>query len=126
MRGCADPTTRSIVVTPAAQQVRQALSPTAWLVLEQLLLEADGSVAVITVRELGRTLGLAKDTAARAVRELHAAGLADATQRRTAAGAYDTGSYRISIPAGTTIVDTTPRVRTTTEPAAQLSFAIEP
>ncbi len=69
---------------------------------------------------------MAKDTAARAVRELRAAGLVDVSQRRTDAGAYDTGSYRISTPTGITIVDATPRVRTTTEPAAQLSLAIEP
>ena len=60
------------------------------------------------------------------MRELRVAGIVDATQRRTDTGAYDTGSYRISTPAGITIVDTTPHVRTTTEPAAQLSLAIEP
>ena len=108
MRGCTDPPTRSIVVTPAAQQLRHALSPTAWLVLEELLLGCEAGVAAVSVRQLGRSLGLAKDTAARAVRELRAAGLVAVSQRRTDAGAYDTGSYRISIPAGITIVDATP------------------
>lgn len=125
MRGCAEAAPRSLVVTLAARELRRVLSPTAWLVLEELLFGAEAGVAVVSVRQLGRTLGLARDTAARGLRELRAAGLVVATQRRAHTAVLETAHYRISVPAGLTIV-ATPRSRVATEPAAQLSFAIEP
>ncbi len=56
--------------------MRARLGPTAWLVLEELLLRGDGRGWVGEgVRGLAAGLGLDKDTVARGLRRLRAAGL---------------------------------------------------
>ena len=63
---------RSIVVGGESSELRRALGPTSWVVLEELLLRSNGTsdecVARVSVRSLAASLGLAKDTAARAIR----------------------------------------------------------
>jgi DNA-binding MarR family transcriptional regulator len=74
---------RSLVLTDAAGELRRQLGPTAWTVLEELLLEADGSMHVEThVRRIAEGVGISKDCAARAVRRLIAQGVVTRRGRR--------------------------------------------
>jgi DNA-binding transcriptional MocR family regulator len=64
-------------------------------------------VARASVRSLARSLGVAKDTAARAIRRLRVAGVVIGAQQRTASGVFDTGVYVISVPSEVLTVRTT-------------------
>ena len=103
---------RSVVVGAAASDLRRALGPTSWLVLEELLLcsngTADECVARVSVRSLAASLGIAKDTAARAIRRLRESDLVTVAQQRTDAGIFDTGTYVITLPDGVTLIAPTP------------------
>ena len=125
---------RSIVVGAASRDLRRALGPTSWVVLEELLLRSSGTadecVACVSVRSLAASLGLAKDTAARAIRRLRDSGLVAVAQPRTDAGLFDTGTYVIAMPEGVTLVAPPPaaphsRARIGRRDSSQLSLAIE-
>ena len=125
---------RSVVVGPAASELRRALGSTSWMVLEELLLcstgPADGCVASVSVRALATSLGLAKDTVGRAIRRLRYAGLVTVAQQRTVAGIFDTGTYLIAVPDCITVNAPTPsvrlpRARVDHRHFSQLSLAIE-
>ena len=125
---------RSVVVGAAAGELRRALGPTSWVVLEELLLcstgPADGCVAQVSVRALAASLGLAKDTVGRAIRRLRYAGLVTVAQQRTDAGIFDTGTYLIAVPDCITVNAPTqstrlPRARIERRHFSQLSLAIE-
>lgn len=76
----------ALVVTPAAGSWRRDLVPTAWLVLEELAIGASEEGLLSTnVRRLGAALGLSKDTVARALRVLIAAGLVERVDERDGA-----------------------------------------
>ena len=60
----------------------------------------------MSVRSLAASLGLAKDTVARALGRLRRAGLVAATQTRTRAGMFATGSYRLTVPDAITVTVT--------------------
>ncbi len=69
---------RQLVLTDAARGLRRQLGPTAWTVLEELLLDAtDGEPMVVEthVRRIADGVGISKDTAARALRRLIAHGV---------------------------------------------------
>ena len=129
----ADAASTSVVVAGAASELRRALGPTSWMVLEELLLHstgpADGCVASVSVRALAASLGLAKDTVGRAIRRLRYAGLVTVAQQRTVAGIFDTGTYLIAVPDCITIAPTPstplPRARVDHRHFSQLSLAIE-
>jgi DNA-binding transcriptional ArsR family regulator len=104
------------------------------MVLEELLLRStgpvDACVASVSVRALAASLGLAKDTAGRAIRRLRDAGLVTVAQQRTVAGIFDTGTYVIAIPDcialhASTQTSKPPRARVERRQFSQLSFAIE-
>ena len=114
---------RTIVISPHARDLRRRLGPTAWVVLEELISTSTqdrvGCHSTATVRSLAADLGLAKDTvAARALTRLSAAGLVGVEQCRTPAGTFGPGSYRITIPAGITLVQSEPSTPTPTRPRA--------
>ena len=92
--------------------MRRALGPTSWMVLEELLLRstgpADACVAQVSVRALAASLGLAKDTAGRAIRRLRIAGLVTVAQQRTDGGVFDTGTYLIAVPDCISLTEPTP------------------
>lgn len=71
--------TAEIVLSDRCRPTRAAVGPVAWIVLEELAAvgEPSGSTvrASTTVRRLGATLGLSKDTVAAALRRLIADGL---------------------------------------------------
>lgn len=67
-----------LVLTDAVRGLRRQLGPTAWTVLEELLLDAaDGESMVVEthVRRIAEGVGISKDTAARALRYLIAQGV---------------------------------------------------
>lgn len=76
---------RTIVVSPSARELRRRLGPTAWVVLEELLSashgDADDCQSTATVRSLAADLGLSKDTVARVLTRLSAAGIVDRRAR---------------------------------------------
>ncbi len=126
--------TRSIVVAFEASELRRDLGPTSWIVLEELLLRsigrADACVASVSVRALAASLGLAKDTAGRAIRRLRDAGLVRVAQQRTVAGSFDTGTYLIAVPNCIALNAPSqsaprPRARVDRHHFSQLSLAIE-
>ena len=88
---------RPIVVAGGVHRLRRRLGPTAWFVLEGLLSASHGEAArcrsTATVRSLAADLGMSKDTVARALARLSAAGIVVAEQQRAPAGTFATGSY---------------------------------
>jgi DNA-binding transcriptional ArsR family regulator len=91
-----------------ASEMRRVLAPSAWMVLEELLLCSSASidgerVASVSLRTFSRSLGLSKDTAAKAIRQLRDAGLVTVAQRRTDAGTFESDSYAITLPDGVTL-----------------------
>jgi DNA-binding transcriptional ArsR family regulator len=124
----------SFVVGAASSDLRRALGPTSWMVLEELLLRstgpADACLASVSVRALAASLGLAKDTVGRAIRRLRDAGLVTVVQQRTDAGIFDTGTYLIAVPDCIILNAPTqstrlPRARVERRHFSQLSLAIE-
>jgi DNA-binding IclR family transcriptional regulator len=124
---------RDVVLAADCGGLRRRLGPTAWVVFEELLAVSTGSGercrACVSVRGLGRVLGLNKDTVARALTRLAAAGLVDAVQTRSASGVFATGSYRLTVPASIAVC-TPPRPSTVeratpSSTGAQLTLALE-
>lgn len=115
---------RDVVLTADCGGLRRRLGPTAWVVFEELLAVSTGTGercrACVSVRGLGRALGLNKDTVARALIRLAAAGLVEATQTRTGSGVYSTSSYRLTVPASITL-RTPPRPATVEQATAPSS-----
>lgn len=56
-------------------------------------------VSRTAIRSLASSLGLAKDTVARAVRRLSDLGVIEAVQVRASSGVFEAGSYRLAVPA---------------------------
>jgi hypothetical protein len=92
---------RALVIGSSSIALRRRLGPTAWVVLEEMMLRStvvgERRVVRISVRTLAGALGMAKDTAARAVRRLRAADVVTGVQQRSAAGVFDTGVYVITV-----------------------------
>jgi DNA-binding transcriptional MocR family regulator len=84
--------------------LRAHVGTTAWSVLEEMMQRSTGDddhvVAQVSIRSLASSLGLAKDTVARAVRRLSDLGVVAAVQARSDSGVFDAGSYRLAVPAG--------------------------
>lgn len=98
----ADPIRRSIVLGPRAHELRAHVGSSAWVVLEEMMQRSTGDgdlvVAQVSIRSLAASLGLAKDTIARAVRRLRTLGVIVAAQARSESGAFEAGSYRLAVP----------------------------
>jgi DNA-binding transcriptional ArsR family regulator len=130
---------RRVVLDAESGHLRRALGPTAWVVLEELMLRSsstgDRCEAQVSIRALASSLGLAKDTVGRALGRLRGVGLVTpCDQRRERAGTFDAGTYLIEVPLGITVANTAPMQTTShvrpsrTRPAdvSQLALAIEP
>lgn len=89
-----------ITLGSAAAPLRHSLGAQAWCALECLAGHAtfgpDGVVTTASVRSLAAELGVAKNTAQRALAALVAAGLATSEQRRRADGTFEAGRYRLN------------------------------
>jgi len=87
---------------PEAITVRRAVGPIAWAVLECVAASAirrdDETVSYESARGIAGTLGLAKDTAARALRRLAAAQLVTYVPSRGDNGRFGTSHYRLTLP----------------------------
>ena len=98
----ADPTHRTIVLGPRAHELRSYVGSTAWAVLEEMMQRSTGDgdhlVAQVSIRSLASSLGLAKNTVARAVRRLRDLGVITAAQARSESGIFKAGSYRLAVP----------------------------
>lgn len=98
----ADLTRRTVVLGPRAHELRKYVGPTAWVVLEEMMQRSAGDgdrvVAQVSIRSLASSLGLAKDTVARAVRRLRDLGIIAAVQARSESGVFEAGSYRLAVP----------------------------
>jgi len=87
-----------LVLGERAAEVRRSLGPTSWAALEVLTTHApDGACVVASVRFVADELGVAKNTAHRALRRLVDAGLAVPTQERSVDGRFVAGAYRLAI-----------------------------
>ena len=99
-----EPSRRPVTTGPDAAKLRRHVGPTTWAVLEELLQrstgEGDQVAATVSIRSLAVSLGLAKDTVARAVRRLRELGAIEAIQARASSGTFEAGSYRLVVPAG--------------------------
>ena len=136
----AEPTRRAIVVGPRAHDLRRYVGSASWAVLEEMMQvgtgPADRLVAEVSIRSLAASLGVAKDTVARAVRRLRDLGVIEADQRRADSGVFQTGVYRLAVPAAClTVAPTTtpaeptrpsaPRERTTRRTTGQLALTLD-
>jgi DNA-binding transcriptional MocR family regulator len=106
----AEPTRRTIALGPRAHELRAFVGSAAWVVLEEMMQRSTGDgdhvVAQVSIRSLAASLGLAKDTVARAVRRLRDLGVIEAEQRRSDSGVFEAGSYRLDVPTVCLTVDT--------------------
>lgn len=100
---------RRVVVTGEVSELRRRLGPTAWVVFEELLLASTGPTtgcsASVSVRSMAASSGLAKDTVARALIRLRAAGLVAVTQSRSTGGVFGASNYELKIPSGIILDD---------------------
>jgi DNA-binding transcriptional ArsR family regulator len=95
------PRRRSLLLGPMADETRRSLGPLAWAALEALLANSratgDVNVADTTVRQLAERLGIAKNTAHRALTALRSAGFIEPLQSRSTSGQFASGSYRLDV-----------------------------
>jgi DNA-binding IclR family transcriptional regulator len=83
---------------PRAAAIRRSIRPVAWCALECLLERSDdGRTSTASVRSIAADLGVAKNTAQRAVASLVRAGVAEAVQERDARGRFRPGRYRLNL-----------------------------
>lgn len=116
------------------RELRRRLGPLAWAVLQDLAEDAemvDGRlVARSSARRLAANLGIGKDTAARALRTLTAAGLiAAVAAERGERGRFAVGGYRLTeaAPPATPVRPPVPETRPAPTPAAAAQrFADQP
>ena len=113
--------TAGIPPGPAAAALRRALGPVPWCALECLLERSDdGRTAAASVRALAADLGVAKNTAHRALATLVRSGLISPVQQRDQSGRFCPGRYALHVdsllrrtPAPATTSRTGPRQRAT-------------
>lgn len=95
------PAAAALVTEPASRAWRHRLGPLAWVALEHLALSShltdQGWVAPVGVRDLATGIGVTKDTAARAVATLRAAGMAVLTRVESQDGRKRSG-YQLHLP----------------------------
>ncbi len=81
-----------------AAALRRDLGPVAWCALECLLeRSADGRTALASVRATAEELGVAKNTAHRAMAALVRTGLVELEQHRNRDGKFQRGRYRLHL-----------------------------
>ncbi len=121
-----------IVLGSAAAPLRRCLGPLAWCALEHLVATSttgpDGRTVDAPVRALAVELGMAKNTAHRALTALADAGVIEPEHRRRANGTYRPARYRLHLsPDVIDVASTTKTHRATTpSPPADDTTYIEP
>jgi DNA-binding IclR family transcriptional regulator len=90
--------THAIPTGPRATALRRELGPLAWCALECLLERSDdGRTTVASVRAIASDLGVAKNTAHRALACLARARLVEPVQARGGDGRYRPGIYELRL-----------------------------
>ena len=92
-------------VDPTSSPLRRRLGPAPWFVLEELVLVGAAEGAETNVRSLAAGLSLNKDTVARALGRLRAAGLVVAEPQGSCAGRFAAGRYRVAPFPGLQVLD---------------------
>lgn len=96
---------RRVLVGPECRPTRKTLDPTAWFVLEELVMNADVGSSQVTVlvpasvRALATELGLSKDTVAAALRRLASAGIVQRVDQRNGSGRFGGSIYLVDLAA---------------------------
>jgi DNA-binding IclR family transcriptional regulator len=109
----------TIPPSPRAAALRRELGPVAWCALECLVERSDdGRSTRASVRAVAADLGVAKNTAHRALVALVRAGIADAVQERAADGRFRPGGYRLHLDELLASTPTPPAPRTRHRAAA--------
>jgi DNA-binding MarR family transcriptional regulator len=102
------PVAYALITYPPATLWRRRLGPLAWVALEHLALSSQrtdqGWIAPVGVRDVAEGLGVTKDTAARAVAALGAAGLVILSRVETAEGRRRSG-YLLHLPDQLRLID---------------------
>ena len=100
----------AVTVGAAAEEVRLAVGPLAWCVLEVLATvpAVDGERWVVrsSIRGVAARLGVAPNTAQRALGVLRGAGLVTATQDREHGGRFGGTAYRLTVDASVLCLET--------------------
>jgi DNA-binding transcriptional ArsR family regulator len=96
--------TVAVIVGAAAAQVRRNLGPVAWCALEVLATApttdgGDAWVASSSVRTLAARIGVAKNTAHRALTTLRKAGIVASIQHRDSNGEFGSCAHRLNVAA---------------------------
>ena len=90
-----------VTLGPAAVEMRRRLGPVAWCALETIAEHsqpsADGACAAVSVRTIAAELGVADNTAHRALRRLVLADVVERRQARADHGRFTAGTYRLTI-----------------------------
>jgi len=90
-----------LTLGPDSAPLRRELGPVAWCALECLVARSDpgrnGTTAAASVRSLAVDLGVAKNTAHRAISALVRAGLITSVQDRLHDGRFRAGEYRLHV-----------------------------
>lgn len=105
-------------LAPGAQRaaLRRQVGPSAWCALECLVeRSADGVTSAASVRAIADDLGVAKNTAHRAIAALLRAGLVEIEQGRDDDGRFLPGRYRLLLGG---LLETAPTRRPRATPAA--------
>ena len=96
-----------IALGSAATPLRRSLGPQAWCAPECLAgratVQPDSTIAIASVRTIAAELGVATNTAHRAIGALVAAGLAEPDQRRHPNGTFQAGRNRLHLGAAITV-----------------------
>lgn len=97
----AEPVTVTVTIGRAAADVRRAIGPTPWCALEVLAATPadDGAPWVVrsSVRAVAARVGVATNTAQRALSALRGAGLITAMQDREYGGRFGRTAYRLTV-----------------------------
>jgi hypothetical protein len=109
--GALTPASAVLTIGAAAEIRRRALGPVAWAALEVLATSpsaGDGERWVVraSIRTVASRLGVAVNTAQRALCVLRDAKLIEHVPARAGTGRFDAASYRLEIPADVLIVGT--------------------
>src|SRR5205085_882502 len=100
----------SLRVDHRAAELRRAIGPVAWFVLDELLL-GDGEeagaafIARASARRVAAAVSLNKDTVARAFTALAHAGVIELVPQSNAGGRFASGRYRVAVLPGITRLD---------------------
>jgi DNA-binding transcriptional ArsR family regulator len=91
----------AVTIGAEAAAARRAVGPTAWCALEVLATTpaVDGEPWIVqsSVRDVAARVGVAKNTAQRALAVLRDAGLVTADQRRRDSGQFGATAYRLTV-----------------------------